>query len=248
MNGGDRAYDTTRDVERAFRTALDVGAIDDALELVRSTRNKGKRASSEGRGEFREREIRAREARGEANDVTQDLARDGLDKRERKIAIALARSRGDQREVIELLRAYVADFAGDVEGWRELGKEYASVGAHDEALFCAEEVLLAMPRSAEAHRTCADCAYAIGGADGVERARLHYAAAIDFSVGDDVRALYGVILCAKTLRRMGVNEGEDGDHGAALAEAAVERLLQRYAAENESLLGVVRPQLRGALE
>jgi len=43
------------------------------------------------------------------------------------------------------------------------------------------------------------------------------------------------------------SDTKSDDDGAALADAAAERLLQRYAVEHEALLAIVRPQLRGAL-
>jgi tetratricopeptide (TPR) repeat protein len=213
------------------------------------------------------------EARGDvagAEKIYNDVLKENeCDVRAMKGLIACARSKGAMEDARDALIAYVETFGADADAWYELGTIYAECAAYDECLFCYEEVLLAAPHSAEAHRRVAEVLYTMGGETRVREAKNHFAAALDFTTGKDVRALYGVVLCAKALRRMKASSSsssaaaaaasssskkddddtqsdEDVD-GAALADAAVERLLQRYAAEHESLLAVVRPQLRGAL-
>ena len=104
-------------------------------------------------------------------------------------------------------------------------------------------VMCAMPFDPSAHRRCAETLYSMGGERNLRDAKNHFAAALDFTNGRDVRAMYGVVLCAKKLREYA--EGGRAE-GRELAAAAAERLLQRYVEENESLLGVARPQLKGA--
>ena len=150
---------------------------------------------------------------------------------------------GDDDGAIRALTEYAERYGGDERAWLELGRAHAVKCAYDEALFCYEEVMCAMPFDPSAHRRAAETLYSMGGERNLRDAKNHFAAALDFTNGRDVRAMYGVVLCAKKLREYA--EGGRAE-GGELAAAAAERLLQRYVEENESLLGVVRPQLKGA--
>ena len=85
--------------------------------------------------------------------------------------------------------------------------------------------MCAMPFDPSAHRRCAETLYSMGGERNLRDAKNHFAAALDFTNGRDVRAMYGVVLCAKKLREYA--EGGRAE-GRELAAAAAERLLQRY--------------------
>ena len=179
--------------------------------------------------------------------IEEGLERSPYDQRLMRSRVACALDRGDEREAIERLCEYLETHGADEEAWSALGKLYAGRGEYDKALFCYEEVVCAMPFDANAHRKMAEVLYTAGGRENVRDAKNHFALAIDFTSGKDVRAMYGAILCAKRLRE---TETDDTDgvvprgEGAALADAAAERLLQRYAMENESMLRVVRPQIK----
>jgi tetratricopeptide (TPR) repeat protein len=170
------------------------------------------------------------------------LAIDEINQRAYKGSIACANAVGDDKKARELLTQYCETFGADPECWIELGAIYASDQAYDKALFCYEEVLLAMPHSAAVHRRVADVFYTIGGERALRQAKDHYAASLEFSTGKDVRSLYGVILCSKVLQRIKSSGGVE--QRAKLAETAVNRLLQSYVAENESMLSLVRPQIQ----
>ena len=142
------------------------------------------------------------------------------------------------------------DFGADDEAWLELGKLYAERCEYEKALFCYEEVLCARPFDPNSHRRMGEVLYTMGGEENIRDAKHHFAAAIDFTNGKDIRALYAVILCVKKLRIMSSKRGEEfKDNGALeLADAATERLLQRYASDNETLLSIVRPLLKEAAQ
>ena len=239
--GGTRASSAT--LERAVRGALDCGDTASAKTLVMALVERHGRASAramalevgraraEGRGADAER---AAAAALEENPGNQRWMR---------ARVACALDGGDDRAAIERLCEYLDVYAADEEGWTRLGKLYVSRGEYDKALFCYEEVVCALPFDPNAHRRIAEVLYAVGGRKNWRDAKNYFAAALDFTNGEDARALYGVVMCAERLKETedeaeasGVPAGE----GAALADAAVERLLQRYALENESLLGVVR--------
>jgi tetratricopeptide (TPR) repeat protein len=160
-----------------------------------------------------------------------------------KSKAAAAKESDGGKGVIEALCEYVQVFGADAEAWIELGLAYSARSEYARAVFCYEEVLCAMPYDPHAHRRLAEVLYTMGGLENVRDAKNHFAAALDFTTGKDVRSLYGVILCSKRLRTL-----DPASHdGVELADAAAERLLQRYAVENDSMLSVVRPQLKGAV-
>ena len=188
-------------------------------------------------------------ARGDGEEAEKILreiesSRDGdADGRASRARVAAKKSAGDDDGAIRALTEYAERYGGDERGWLELGRAHAVKCAYEEALFCYEEVMCAMPFDPSAHRRCAETLYSMGGERNLRDAKNHFAAALDFTNGRDVRAMYGVVLCAKKLREYA--EGGRAE-GRELAAAAAERLLQRYVEENESLLGVARPQLKGA--
>ena len=240
-------------IERGSRAALDVGRIDVA-ERACEVLDEACAPTSSRRAAARAATLEAQGDVTQAESIYKDVLKENeCDVRARKGLIACARSKGATEEARNALIAYVETFGADADAWYELGHIYAESGAYDECLFCYEEVLLAMPHSADAHRRMAEVLYTMGGETRVREAKNHFAAALDFTTGKDARALYGVVLCAKALRRMKASKKDtksdtkSDDDGAALADAAAERLLQRYAVEHEALLAIVRPQLRGAL-
>jgi len=233
-------------VERGVWACADAGDADGADALARATTTRFGETSR--RAAFAR--CAAALARGDVTRAREILdgvmaVKDGdADGRASRMKIAAARHVGDDVEATRALTAYVERYGGDERAWLELGRAHAMRCAYEEALFCYEEVMCAMPFDPSAHRRAAETLYAMGGERNLRDAKNHFAAALDFTNGRDVRAMYGVVLCARKLREYA---GEGGRaEGAALAAAAAERLLQRYVEENESLLGVVRPQLTAA--
>lgn len=79
------------------------------------------------------------------------------------------------------------------------------VQMYPQAATCYEEVLLQNPACIASHVQYADVLYTIGGASNYRTARSYYAAAVDLSDGNNVRALYG--LCAASAQLLGLKEG-----------------------------------------
>lgn len=70
---------------------------------------------------------------------------------------------------------------------------------YPQAASCYEEVLLHQPASIATYVQHADVLYTIGGASNYRTACTHYAAAVDLSNGENVRALYGLSAAAAQL-------------------------------------------------
>ena len=99
------------------------------------------------------------------------------------------------------------------------------------------------------HRRLAEVYYTWGGEENLPCARKYYAAALDMSGGSDVRALYGLALADRRLRRFETKRSKEGsgsgsiDAGGegvdALGADAAAFLQKLYAAACPELLPVV---------
>ena len=248
---GARAREAHARCERAVYAALDYGDAETAEKLCEALEGRF------GTTSIRARALRAATTLGkeggaaEARKMLEEMLEENKgEARLRKMRVACAKSEGDVRGAVAALTEYLEDFGADDEAWLELGKLYAERCEYEKALFCYEEVLCARPFDPNSHRRMGEVLYTMGGEENIRDAKHHFAAAIDFTNGKDIRALYAVILCVKKLRIMSSKRGEEfKDKGALeLADAATERLLQRYASDNETLLSIVRPLLKEAAQ
>lgn len=231
-------------IERGILALCDAGETEKAKVLARGLLERFGDASSR-MAALRGAILEAEGSYDDAEAVYDEILKENEgDQRMLRRKIACAKSRGDDALAKRRLSEYLEIFGADAEGWLELGKLHAAARDYDRAVFCYEEVLCAMPYDPNAHRRLAEVLYTMGGEENARDAKNHFAAALDFTAGKDVRSLYGVVLCSKRLQQMNASAGSDG---AELADAAAERLLQRYASSNESLLRVVRPQLSSAI-
>lgn len=231
-------------IERGILALCDAGETEKAKVLARGLLERFGDASSR-MAALRGAILEAEGSYDDAEAVYDAILKENEgDQRILRRKIACAKSRGDDALAKRRLSEYLEIFGADADGWLELGKLHAAAGDYDRAVFCYEEVLCAMPYDPNAHRRLAEVLYTMGGEENARDAKNHFAAALDFTAGKDVRSLYGVVLCSKRLQQMNASAGSDG---AELADAAAERLLQRYASSNESLLRVVRPQLSSAI-
>lgn len=247
-SSGNRGKTTTKEsrgrIERGILALCDAGETEGGKVLARGLLERFGDASSR-TAALRGAILEAEGSYDAAERVYDDILKENEgDQRMLRRKIACAKSRGDDALATKRLNEYLEIFGADAEGWLELGKLHAAAGDYDRAVFCYEEVLCALPYDPNAHRRLAEVLYTMGGEENVRDAKNHFAAALDFTAGKDVRSLYGVVLCSKRLQQM---NAPAGSNGAELADAAAERLLQRYASCNESLLRVVRPQLSSAI-
>eukprot|EP00475_Leptophrys_vorax_P023981 TRINITY_DN3300_c0_g1_i4.p1 TRINITY_DN3300_c0_g1~~TRINITY_DN3300_c0_g1_i4.p1 ORF type:complete len:315 (+),score=21.88 TRINITY_DN3300_c0_g1_i4:323-1267(+) len=177
------------------------------------------------------------------------LERDPQDQVVLKRQVAMLKSRGNAVGAVAALKKYLETFMADFEAWRELGDLYISLAMFKQAAFCYEELLLSGPANPLYHVTYAELLYSMGSPDNLRSALSHFAAAIEYSGGANVRALYGTCMASAALQastkssRSGSGDGSSADTDA-LAAAAKEALQQEYRVKCPSLLkSVVEPSL-----
>lgn len=173
-------------------------------------------------------------------------AHEGAHKRK----VAALRGQGKLEAAATALTTYLATWQADLEGWAELAELNIALGQHRQAAFCIEELLLAVPSASMWHTWYASVLATIGDADALRTAQKHYAAAIELSEGDDVRALFGAVAVAAALAKSGASssvvvDGEDGDSVADLPGLAAERLVQLY---TQKAPGQLVPLVKAALQ
>jgi tetratricopeptide (TPR) repeat protein len=146
-------------------------------------------------------------------------------------------ARGRLPAAAAALVSYLETFQADAEAWAELADVYTSLGQYRLAAFCWQELIVAAPGAAPWHAAYAAVLATIGDLEALRLAQKHYAAAVELSDGRDVRALYGAVVAAGALARLG-GGGAKGSAGGAtsaavsdeVAELAGARLAQLYAA------------------
>eukprot|EP00917_Polyrhabdina_sp_WS-2016_P012906 GHVP01028207.1.p1 GENE.GHVP01028207.1~~GHVP01028207.1.p1 ORF type:complete len:166 (+),score=33.08 GHVP01028207.1:790-1287(+) len=89
--------------------------------------------------------------------------------------VSIEKSRGNFNEAIELLNLHLQDVMADFEAWKELSKIYSYLGEIQKSLFCAEEVMMFLPRSAADILRVADLHLAN---QNFQTARKYYSAAL----------------------------------------------------------------------
>ena len=172
----------------------------------------------------------ALEAEGKLSDAEQlydsTLESDPTDPRLLRRRAVLERSRNRPRNAIKRMCDYLDTYSADVDAWAALGCWYAELLKHSLAIFCFEEVLLSQPQDTRTHSTLAESCYTHGD---YAKARHHFAAAVQLSNGNDVRSLFGLVLCGPG----GLREN--------LPQLASSRLLSLYQSKSPSHLPLVRP-------
>lgn len=181
--------------EQVAIAALECGAIDFAQSIVREVSRKFPQSSRTKRlqGMFWE----ANGVPEKAADIYATQLRDcPSDEIMLKRQVALEKTKGNLSAAVDLLRHYLGIFAGDREGWEELGEMYLEMGMTKQALFCYEELLMFQPNSTQYLVRYADILYTMGGTNNLKIARSYYAKAVEASSGRETRALFGILQCA----------------------------------------------------
>lgn len=151
-----------------------------------------------------------------------------------KRQIALLKARNKSEEVIEALTKYLDTYYDDLEAWQELCDIYLSKYMYDQAAYCCEEVILLQPSNHIYILKYAEILYTL---NHLPLALKHYCKVLELCT-DNVRALYGLQLCAKKLVA-----SDQVNHPKELHELATERLLEVYKAQPESIKKVVQEYL-----
>ncbi|KJH42804.1 1-pyrroline-5-carboxylate dehydrogenase [Dictyocaulus viviparus] len=148
--------------------------------------------------------------------------------RKRKVALFLAQ--GLRLEAIRELNDYLKAciFLNDTEAWLQLSDLFLAESDLAKAAHCLEECVLAAPLNTLYLRRLADIRYSQGGLENIELARAYYEQAAKLNPSD-LRALYGIILCATYLtNHMKGTGGEKKRNLMSAGSAAIDKVLARY--------------------
>mmetsp|Transcript_6003 Transcript_6003/g.5133 ORF Transcript_6003/g.5133 Transcript_6003/m.5133 type:complete len:164 (+) Transcript_6003:197-688(+) len=160
-----------------------------------------------------------------------EQASDDMVTEKRKLAAKLGEAGSCSAAGVEELSKDMANFQTDTEVWQELTMAYASQGQMQQAAFCFEEVLLAMPHSLYNIITYAELLASAGENDD---ARKYYCLALEHDEGH-VRALWGLLTT--------IPADVDNKVEAKLRSMAVARLRAIYKAQPASTTKTAMLQL-----
>ncbi|KZV54414.1 ER membrane protein complex subunit 2-like [Dorcoceras hygrometricum] len=188
------------------------------------------------------------EAKGlwsEAEEAYTSLLEDNqFDQVVHKRRVAMAKAQGNLSGAIELLNKYLEIFMADHEAWRELAETYVSLQMYKQAAFCYEELILAQPTVPLYHLAYADVLYTIGGLENLQAAKKYYAAAIDLTGGKNVRALFGMCLCASAIGHLAKGRNKEDKESLELQTLSAVALEKDYKQTSPSKLPLVSSCLR----
>lgn len=146
-----------------------------------------------------------------------------------KRRVAIAKGQGNLSGAVEALKQYIEIFMADHEAWRELAELYISLQKYNQAAFCYEELLMMQTSNALWHLQYAEVQYTIGGMENLKIAKKYYASAIKMSAGKNLRALYGVCLCAAAINQ-GKGRSKDEKESSDLQTLAASVIIKEYQA------------------
>ncbi|XP_073312973.1 uncharacterized protein [Primulina huaijiensis] len=161
-----------------------------------------------------------------------------------KRRVAMAKAQGNLSGAIELLNKYLEIFMADHEAWRELAEIYVSLQMYKQAAFCYEEVILAQPTVPLYHLAYADVLYTIGGLENLQAAKKYYAATIDLTGGKNVRALFGICLCASAIGQLAKGRNKEDKESLELQALSAVALEKDYKQKSPTKLPLVSSCLR----
>jgi len=116
-----------------------------------------------------------------------------------KRKIAILRSENKMADAINQLGIYLKTYMNDMEAWQELCDLYLKVQDYAKAAHTMEELVITHPHHHLYQQRYAEVLYTMGGLDNIETARSYYANAVKLSNQTNMRALYGLMICANTL-------------------------------------------------
>lgn len=142
------------------------------------------------------------------------------DKGVMKRKICVYEEQGDTQGTIKELNAFLKVFCSDEQGWQKLLDLYIGVGRVELAKFACEELLLLVPENYLYHLQYAELVYTLGGKPNFLLARQYFAQSLELKREENLRALYGLILC---LRLKGSNK-----LASELYSWSVEEVMKEY--------------------
>ncbi|XP_073028143.1 uncharacterized protein [Primulina eburnea] len=229
--------------EQVCIAALDCHLLDLSKECIKVLKNKFPGSRRVGR-----LEAMFLEAKGlwsEAEEAYTSLLEDNqFDQVVHKRRVAIAKAQGNLSGATELLNKYLEIFMADHEAWRELAEIYVSLQMYKQAAFCYEEVILAQPTVPLYHLAYADVLYTIGGLENLQAAKKYYAATIDLTGGKNIRALFGICLCASAVGQLAKGRNKEDKESLELQALSAVALEKDYKQKSPTKLTLVSSCLR----
>ncbi|XP_075477685.1 uncharacterized protein LOC142518756 isoform X2 [Primulina tabacum] len=229
--------------EQVCIAALDCHLLDLSKECIKVLKNKFPGSRRVGR-----LEAMFLEAKGlwsEAEEAYTSLLEDNqFDQVVHKRRVAMAKAQGNLSGATELLNKYLEIFMADHEAWRELAEIYVSLQMYKQAAFCYEEVILAQPTVPFYHLAYADVLYTIGGLENLQAAKKYYAATIDLTGGKNIRALFGICLCASAVGQLTKGRNKEDKESLELQALSAVALEKDYKQKSPTKLKLVSSCLR----
>lgn len=229
--------------EQVCIAALDCHQLDLSKECIKVLKKKFSGSRRVGR-----LEVMFLEAKGlwsEAEEAYKSLLEDNqFDQVVHKRRVAMAKAQGNLSGAIDLLNKYLEIFMADHEAWRELAEIYVSLQMYKQAAFCYEEVILAQPTVPLYHLAYADVLYTIGGLENLQAAKKYYAATIDLTGGKNVRALFGICLCASAIGQLAKGRNKEDKESLELQALSAVALEKDYKQNSPAKLRLVNSCLR----
>ncbi|XP_073308969.1 uncharacterized protein [Primulina huaijiensis] len=229
--------------EQVCIAALDCHLLDLSKECIKVLKNKFPGSRRVGR-----LEAMFLEAKGlwsEAEEAYRSLLEDNqFDQVVHKRRVAMVKAQGNLSGATELLNKYLEIFMADHEAWRELAEIYVSLQMYKQAAFCYEEVILAQPTVPLYHLAYADVLYTIGGLENLQAAKKYYAATIDLTGGKNIRALFGICLCASAIGQLSKGRNKEDKESLEMQALSAVALEKDYKQKSPTKLTLVSSCLR----
>lgn len=160
------------------------------------------------------------------------LAEDPANLVVRKRVIAVTKAQNKITETVNELKDYLDMFMSDQEAWMELGELYITLQEYHKAAFCLEELILTHPHNHLYHQRYAEIHYTIGSADSLELSRKYFAQALKLDP-NNIRALYGLFLCASNQNAAPKGAVKVKRTNARYSNWAAQEIIEKYGTKIE---------------
>ncbi|KAL6073887.1 ER membrane complex subunit 2 [Balamuthia mandrillaris] len=221
--------------EQVFEASLDVGALNEAEELLRQLQKQfpNSRRVERLKGMMKEAEGDLGAAREIFDAIIEEEPTDAITMK-RRICLHKA-SKETRDQAIKELNDYLKVFMADTDAWQELGDLYLDQQQYEYAAFCYEELILADPFNYHFHNRYAEILFTLG--DHVT-ARKYFAQSLELNNENNARAMFGLCICSKAIdSKKGGGAKADKDSNGQLFQHGRNALLAKYTekAQNSSL-------------
>ncbi|KAL6555253.1 hypothetical protein OROGR_006511 [Orobanche gracilis] len=229
--------------EQVAIAAMDCQRLDLAKEYVKVLQKKFPESKRIGRLESML--LEAMGLLAEAEKAYSSLLEDNqFDQIIHKRRVAIAKAQGNLSVAIEWLNKYLEIFMADHDAWRELAEIYVALRMYKQAAYCYEELILSQPTIPLYHLAYADVLYTFGGLENLHAAKKYYAAAIDLTCGKNVRALFGICLCAAAIGHLTKGRNKEDKESLELQSLSAQALEKSYKQQSSPKVSLVSSLLK----